>query len=429
MAWFVPNGFNMPDWTPTTTGTTWESRSIARPLEPVRRKIVILTGLDMQKTAAPAYPPADATAGTGCFLNMLPVNGHETDPARVSIDQALLPALNPAGCTPPRFPSLQLGIQGDTGLCDRVSCDFARSISWAGGKALGRIQDPSVLFDMLVSGTDSAASNAAVAARRARRTSVLDHVLADVQAAQARLSRTDRLKLDEYLAAVRATEQQLQTSVNGPGWRTCSPPARPPTSQPSTLVGGASSAVIQQNVPIFLDLMKLAFQCDLTRAITFMMGNANSNNDYGFLLGSSAPHHALSAHGGDPTVLAKLTTIDTWEISRIADLLAGLDAIVESDGTTVLDNTTFYMGSDVGDGQAKNHWDQPVLLAGGASGKLKIDGRHLNYIPSMPFPRPLVGPRGGPHTGRVFLSILAAHGLPSAQFGEATGGPLPELLV
>jgi hypothetical protein len=157
-------------------------------------------------------------------------------------------------------------------------------------------------------------------------------------------------------------------------------------------------------------------------------GNANSNNDYGFLFGSSAPHHALSAHGGNPEVLAKLTTIDLWEISRVADLLSGLDAIVESDGTTVLDNTTFYLGSDVGDGQAKNHWDQPVLLAGGASGKLKIDGLHLNYIPTMPFPRPLVGPRGGPHTGRVFLAILAAHGLPSAVFGQATGGPLPELL-
>jgi hypothetical protein len=76
-----------------------------------------------------------------------------------------------------------------------------------------------------------------------------------------------------------------------------------------------------------------------------------------------------------------------------------------------------------------NHWDQPVLLAGGASGKLKIDGRHINYIPQMTFPRPLVGPQGGPDTGRIHISILQAHGMMVNQFGVVTGGPLAEIMA
>jgi hypothetical protein len=111
-----------------------------------------------------------------------------------------------------------------------------------------------------------------------------------------------------------------------------------------------------------------------------------------------------------------------------ASLLAKLDSIVEADGKTVLDHTTFYLGSDIADGQAHNHWDMPVLLAGGASGALKIDGRHINYIPQMPFPRPTVGPRSNVQTGRVFISILQAHGIMQDTFGLSAGGPLPELM-
>ena len=124
MAWFAPNGFNMPDWTPTTAGTsTWALTPIAAPLAPIRKKIAILTGLDHQDIAVPGNPPGDHGAGTGCFLNMISVFGHETDPARISLDQALLPVLNGASdCGVPLLPSMQIGIQGDNGLCDRAAC-------------------------------------------------------------------------------------------------------------------------------------------------------------------------------------------------------------------------------------------------------------------------------------------------------------------
>jgi hypothetical protein len=87
-----------------------------------------------------------------------------------------------------------------------------------------------------------------------------------------------------------------------------------------------------------------------------------------------------------------------------------------------------FLSSNVADGETSNCWDMPVLLAGGPSGGLRIDGRHINYIPPMPFPRPFVGPESSVETGRVFISILQAHGIMQNTFGMATGRPLPELM-
>jgi hypothetical protein len=180
-------------------------------------------------------------------------------------------------------------------------------------------------------------------------------------------------------------------------------------------------------------MMVLAFACDITRAITFMIGNAASNNDYAFLFGGvSTPHYATANAENDAGNLAKLTTIDTFVIAQAAALLQRLDGIAEADGQSILDHTTFYLGCDVADGSMKNHWDMPVIVAGGASGGLRVDGRHINYFTganALTFPRPLVGPRNpNQNTGQVFISMLEAHGIASTTFGLATGGPLPELM-
>lgn len=430
MAWFVPNGFHMPAWTPTTTGTNWQPTTISMPLEPLRKKIMIVTGLDHHATAEPGSPPGGHGAGTGIFLNMIPVHGHETDKARVSLDQALLPALNPPSCTAPLLPSLQVGVQGDNGLCDRASCDFSRVISWNKGTPMPNIYDPQQCFDRMFAGAAPSSSptmsNADAAQRLAERKSVLDRVLAQSQSLAAKLSPSDKRKLDEYTTGLRSLETRLQAISTG--GMSCKPPARPPASVPLNFDRGITpSKILQDHVPLFLDLMAIAFQCDITRSITFMLGNGTSNNDYQFLIGSSTPHHGTSHHGGVASALDKLTKIDTWEVTQAAALLTKLDGMMEADGKSVLDHTTFFLSSDVADGNNHNHWDMPVLLAGG--GALKVDGRHISYTPTLTFPRPLIGLRSAFHTGRVFISILQAHGIMQDTFGLATGGPLPELMA
>jgi len=430
MAWFAPNGMVMDNWTPVTAGMGWAPSTILGPLKPIRNKMLVVTGLDHESIAVPqpsptGTPPDPEVAGTGCFLNMVPVDGHAIDTTRTSLDQVLLPVLNGPDCGAPGpwLPSVQIGIDGNSGLCGMADCSFSRTISWKNGMALPCIYDPAQLFDaMFAGGTDIAARQAAA------RKSILDSVVAEAKSLSVTLSPSDRLKLDEHTTLVRNLETRLQRTGKTIGTTSdfaCSHPSRPPSTLNAT-----PSTVVPASFPLFTQLMQIAFACDITRSITFMIGSALSNDDYEFLIGASTPHHLLSSGAGSASSLAALTTIDTWEIQQAAGLLAALDNTMEADGKSVLDHTTFYMSSDIADGVAKNHWDMPVILAGGASGGLKVDGRHINYFPTLPVPRVAgVGPRNpNQNTGQVFISILHAHGILQDTFGLATGGPLPELM-
>jgi hypothetical protein len=417
---------------------------------------VIITGLDHQNIAIPTPActtdtvPGGHGSGTGCFLNMMGVNCESTNPTRTSLDQLLLPVLN-AGGTPLLPTGLQIGVQGNNGLCDNTNCNFSRMISWNKGAAMPNLYDPLQVFTLLFgsspkTGTPSAASTAAAAARFAQQKSVLDAVLADANSLSAKLSPGDNIMLQQYQQAVRDLETQLQ-NVSTAAPLTCTIPTAPASGLGPTAATGGSHGVVPStyittDTPLFLQMMALAFTCDITRAITFMMGNGTSNNDYQFLMGASTPHHGTSHHGGTPSKLAALTQIDTWEITQLATLLSSLDAVKEADGTTVLDNTTVYVSCDIGDGNTHNHWDMPVLLAGGASGQLKIDGRHINYYTSSELALPRIstnyyGPRNANYsTAQVHETIMQAHGLQSATFGQAgtstqygPSGPLPELMA
>jgi hypothetical protein len=428
VAWFAPNGMVMNNWTPTTTGVGWAPSPILAPLAPIQKKVVVLTGLDHQNIAVPPPPAPVATdnytAGTGCFLNMIPVSGYETDPARTSLDQVLLPVLNDPACGTPLLPTgLQVGISGPSGLCGQVTCDFSRMTSWNNGAPLPCLYDPASVFLQLFGGSPQTSQ---------WRASILDSVVAQAKSLSITLSPSDRLKLDQHLTSVRNVETRLQrigksTAGNAIGM-SCMPPPQPPFE----VVGTLTSTAFASHFDTLVELMALAFECDITRAITFMIGTARSNNDYAFLVGSPAPQYALIQAEADagPASFAELTAIDTYQLQQAARLLTTLDSVIEADGQSILDHTTFYMSCDVADGPTGNHWDMPVLLAGGASGGLKIDGRHINYTPSLTLPRTVeVGPRNpNQNTGQVFISILQAHGIMQDTFGLATGGPLPEIM-
>jgi hypothetical protein len=472
VAWFVPNGFNMPAWTPETQGTTTPITAATLPptnasasvqiaaafaggagangktLQPssILPKVAIITGLDHQAIAQP-QPPSAADAvpgghgsGTGIFLNMISVNGYESSTLRTSLDQVLLPILN-AG-TPPPIASMQLGLQGDNGLCDNVACDFSRSMSWIKGAAQPVTYDPLTVYtQMFMSGAvttakPSASSTAAAAALLAERKSILDAVLAESNTLATRLSTSDNIKLQQYQQAIRDLETKLANSLAHPV--VCTAPSPAPTS-PGVLNfnrGITPSSIIETDMPALNTLMQLAITCGITRSITFMLGNGTSNNDYTFLIAGSTgvPHHGTSHHGGVPSKLDQLAQIDLWEMQQAVTFLEALDAAEDTDGqSTVLDNTTFYLSSDIGDGQNHNHWDMPVFVAGGASGKLNIKGQHINYLTganALTWPRGLVANRNpNQNTGQVHISILNAHGMMTNTFGLVTSGPLPELMT
>ena len=397
LCYYVPCGIHMPKWTPASEGAGYTMPEILLPLSAVKEKLLVLSGLDN----APAKPdgPGDHASGTGAFLtNAHPLKTEGADIQNgISVDQVAAATLGPLT----RIASMQLGIDGGSAIgdCDSgYSCAYARNISWASAtQPLQKTTNPGVVFDQIFEGFDPQASAEEKARRLKYRSSVLDYVLADAKTLSARLGTADQQKLDQYMTGVYTVEEQIAKSAAGPS---CDIIAKP-----------GSELSYPEHVQVMSDLMVLALQCDATRVITFMLGNAGSNQSYEFI-GVTGGHHEISHHQDNPDNFDKLTQIDIWEMQQFAYLLERMDAIEEAEGRTLLDNSLVFLSSEIEDGNSHSHFNMPILLAGTAGGVVQ-SGRHVVY--------------GDTSVGQLFVSMLNAVGVEAGSFGEASG-PLSGLV-
>jgi hypothetical protein len=195
--------------------------------------------------------------------------------------------------------------------------------------------------------------------------------------------------------------RELETRITGPA-NVCEPGPRP-----------ASSLGFAERSRAMADLMAIAIECDLTRVITFMLGNAGSGNTHPHV-GVTESHHELSHHMGNTTNLDKLTTINTWEIDQLAYLLGKLRAIDDGDGTNALDNSIVFCSSEIEDGDAHRHTNLPVVVAGAGGGTIAT-GEHRRY--------------SGQPLADLFIALAGGLGLDLAGFGDNGTGPLAGIRV
>lgn len=397
-AFYVPNGIHMPGWTPATTGSGYAMSPILQPLAPYRDDVLVLSGLSNYPATHQGDGGGDHARGTGSFLTC--VHPVKTEGANIStgpsVDQVAADFLE--GQT--RLRSLELGCEGggSTGGCDSgYSCAYTRNISWRTATTpMPKEVNPRSVYDRLFAGFDPGETAEQIAKRRRYKQSVLDFVLADAQQLSARVGSRDRAKLDEYMTAVRELELRLDGATDGPS---CEPFARP----------DGVPGDFQEHVRLMLDLVALAYQCDITRVASFMLGNGGSNRSYSFI-GVSGAHHELSHHQGDASKHAALQTINTWEVQQLAYLLGKLKAAEDIDGNSVLDNTLVFFSSEISDGNSHSHYDLPVVLAGRGGGAVS-PGRHVAYS-------------GNPPIANLFISMLQSVGVSASSFGDDGSGPL-----
>jgi hypothetical protein len=227
----------------------------------------------------------------------------------------------------------------------------------------------------------------------------LDFVAQDARDLQGRLGAADRRKLDEYLTGVREIEQRI---------RMAQPVAR--VGQARLVRPTGVPRDYQEHARLLADLLALAFQADLTRVATFVLGNDGSNRSYREI-GVPEGHHDLSHHGGDEHKLEGLRKINRFHIAQFAYLLRRLKETREGTGT-LLDRCLIIYGCGIRDGDRHDHDDLPILLAGSGGGTL-CPGRHIRY------------PVGTPLTN-LYLSLLDRLGVPAERLGDSTGRlPLP----
>jgi hypothetical protein len=391
---FAPNGMKMDEWTPAETGRKVTLPFLLEPLAPVRERVTVFTGLAIDGGRAHGDGPGDHARAASSFLTC--AHPRKTGGADIhvgeSIDQVIAARLGSA--TP--FPSLELGMEpgAAAGICDSgYSCAYSNHVSWRTPTTpVAKETEPRALFARLF-GDPQQALDAAERERQRRRTAgVLDAVLADAKALAQRVGPADRAKLDEYLTAVRDLEQQLQKRER----------EAPAAAIPDGLFAAHKYPA---KLDLMYELIALAFAADLTRTVTFMLGNAGSNRSYPFV-GVPDGHHETSHHGKKPEKLAAIRRINRFHVERFAAFLGRLAAQKEG-ASDLLRQSLVVFGCGIGDGDRHNHDDLPVLLAG-LGGGVAAGGRHVRLPRETPM-------------ANLLLAVGQTMGVGLERFADSTG--------
>jgi len=411
----VPNGVNVSQWTPTTTGPNYALTPTLAALAPIKSDVLVLSGIQ-NYPGVPPTPIGAHAGGSAALLTCTKYMKNNIINQIRSLDQVIGDTIAPAT----KLKTLELGITdvpGGDGP-DIVSVN----VSWTGPTTPAPpIVQPSVAFDRLFQGYDPTSTQAEVARRRVYRTSVLDVVQKDLQGLSPRLGATDKLRLDEYLTSVRSVETQIQTDPALGA--SCMVPTRPidPMDFPT-------------QVAINHQLMALAIQCDITRVITFMHGHGLGGRSFPFI-GIPDNGHTLSHQGG-----AGEAKIDAWRVSQFVAFVQMLKALPpDADGSSVLSNTVVYYTSEITNGPSHDQHNKPILLAGQLGGAIKT-GQHVEYPPGImgkfltcneygkagcnPAPAGMTPDTNAPALADMYTAFLRAFGVNQTTFGQAGTAPL-----
>lgn len=392
---YVPNGFVMSKWTPSAVGTDFELPPILAPLSERRDRVLVISNLTHQPAVSlPGEGSGDHVRAAASFLTGVHPKRTEGPDIRagVSLDQIVAREL---GRDTP-LDSLELCLEANdlAGSCEAgYSCAYANTLAWRTETTpLPMENDPRAVFERLFGDTDSTTPEARQSRIR-RQKSLLDGLLQDVAKLHGRLGADDRVKLTQYLEAIRDTERRIQ-KIEGQSTREL-----PPTERP---VGTPTSYA--DHARLMFDLQVLAFQGDVTRVTTFMMARETSQRPYPEI-GIADGHHGLSHHGGAADKIEQVTKINVFHMTQFAYFLERLAATPDGDGS-LLDHTLLLYGCGLSDSNQHLHNDLPILVAGGR-GRL-AGGRHVRLSADTPLTN-------------LQLTLLDALGVPLERFGDSTG--------
>ena len=390
---YVPNGMMMANWTPKTAGTGFELPRIMAPLAPYRDRLVVLSGLS--SASGPGIPGLHARASTRFLTDISPELTAGADlMAGISLDQLAAKELGQHT----QLASLELALESaesGSGTCDvGYSCAYTNTISWRSPTTpLPMEHNPRAVFERLF-GDSGTTGRAARLERMAKQRSILDSVTSKVADLDRTLGSRDRTQLSEYLEAIRDVERRIERA------REQSERELPVVHQP---VGIPST--FEEHARLMFDLQVLAYQSDLTRVGTYMFGREFSGRSYPEI-GAPDSHHPTSHHQNDPQKLERLTRINVYHVQLFAYFLEKLRTTRDGDGS-LLDHVLMIYGAGMSDGNAHSPSNLPIVLVGGAAGRLK-GGRHLRYPSDTPL-------------ANLHLTLLDKLGIPVEHFADSNG--------
>jgi hypothetical protein len=393
---YVPNGVIMDKWTPAAEGAAFEWTPSLEPLAPFRDQVLVLSGLnDKPAVPLPNEGAGDHARAASTFLTGVHVKKTEGADiqAAVSMDQLAARELGKET----QLASLEMTLEYTEmlGACDAgYSCAYSNTVAWRGPNTpLPMEVDPRALFERLFGDGDST-DRAARLTRIQEDRSILDSLAGDVARLGRDLGQRDRSKLSEYLEAIRDVERRIHRAEEQSAREL--PVVERPAGVPATF---------EEHSRLMFDLLALAYQADLTRVATFMMGHEVSSRAYPEI-GVPDAHHPISHHQGDTEKIAKCAKVNAFHMQTFARFVETLRATADADGS-LLDNTILMYGSGMSDGNQHSHLNLPLLLIGGGAGQLK-GGRHIRYAGDTPLTN-------------LHLTVLDKLGVRMESFGDSNG--------
>lgn len=385
---YIPHGVTLYKWTPEKDGTDFQWSEILQPLEPFRKYTNIISDLSHPS----AYGSGSATANHNRSAASYLTGAHAKEGPQaylgISMDQV---AAKKIGQDTP-LPSIEMAIEGSTLSCDGLSCAYRNTISWQSPTSpLPMSNSPQVIFERLFG---DGSTDAERKSRREQSISLLDSVIGEVSAVKKTLPAADKNRLDQYLTDVREIERRIQKANQQLSADLQLPPA--PVGIPGDF---------ETHIKLMFDLQVLAWQADITRISTLLWAKELSGASYPNSTVRDA-FHTLSHHSNQKENMDRFALINRYHVTVLTYLLDKLQSTPDGDGN-LLDHSMVLYGSAMGDGNQHNHTPLPLLLIGGASGKLK-GGRHLRNTPKTTM-------------SNLLLAILEKLDVHEDSLGDSTG--------
>ncbi len=385
---YMPMGCDLSRW--TLPGDDLHQLSpILSPLSAVRQHVTAISNIEIRN----AYPGTHATSNSS-FLSCATAKRTESTDYFLGTTADQIAAQQIGRQT--QLPSLELSmdLMATVGQCDNgYACVYQNNLSWSSPTTpLPSEAHPRIVFESLFGEGGTSEDRRAALRKRA---SLLDSIGAEITRLKNTLGPADREKMAEYLQAVREVERRIQAAETN-----AKDNPLPDLDRPMGV-----PAAYADHARLMFDLQLLAFQGDITRVTTFQLARETSNRTYPEI-GVSDPHHPLTHHGNDPVKIASVAKINQFHVSLFAEYLGKLQNTKEADGT-LLDHSLLLYGSGMGDPNVHDHQNLPILVAGGAAGKMK-GNRHIRFDAPAPM-------------ANLHLTLLNKAGVQLDSFADSTG--------
>ncbi len=388
-----PHGAAPGYWSPLDEGSDFEFSFITKPLEPFRDRTVLITGLDSTAAISTPEEPGGNHARGAVFLSGTRPRRDAVSPyLGVTIDQLIAEKYG----RDTLLSSVQLGVEDashNSGNCNwGYSCAYTNSVSWPNPSTpLPTEVNPRVAFERMFGDGSSPEERRQ---GRLQSASILDSVTHEIPHLKRGLGAGDQARLDDYLDNVREIERRIRNATNNPAAEVS---AEVPFGIPESK---------DVHFKIMYDLIALAFQADITRAATLMLGRDLSGTSFPES-GHDGGWHGASHHGDIPSNKALYAKMNRYHVQHMADFCEKLRNTPDGDGN-LLDHVLIYKSSNMGNSHRHAHEKVPTILIGGIDGTFE-GNRHIVF------------PDNTERCANLLLSILHLYGIERDSIGESTG--------